>query len=310
MNCLKIKIPESREDWLSERRKGIGGSDAGTILGVNKWKTPYALWLEKTGQISDEIPDTEAMWFGREAEDLVAKRFESETGKKVKKSSYMFAHSQYPWMKATVDRLVVGEKAGLECKTANFFADSDYQEDVIPPSYYAQCMHYLAVTGLDRWYLAVLIPGKSFHTFVIERNEDEIQAMINVEQAFWTSVQERKDPPEVQGGDIDFLKQIYPGNDALDVLKDIDIDSELSELDSVKEEIKALDTKKKDLEAKLLYAIGDHEVAISQSGRVVNYKRVERSKFDTKQFKKDYPQLYEDYLETIEYRSLRIGKER
>ncbi len=41
----------SRDEWLIERRKGIGGSDASIILGLNKWKTPFELWLDKTGQV-------------------------------------------------------------------------------------------------------------------------------------------------------------------------------------------------------------------------------------------------------------------
>ncbi|WP_196802087.1 YqaJ viral recombinase family protein, partial [Clostridium cadaveris] len=40
-------------DWLKERQKGIGGSDVGAILGVNKWKTPFQVYLEKTEEITE-----------------------------------------------------------------------------------------------------------------------------------------------------------------------------------------------------------------------------------------------------------------
>ena len=40
----------TREDWLEERKKGIGGSDAATILGLNPYKTSIDLWEEKTGR--------------------------------------------------------------------------------------------------------------------------------------------------------------------------------------------------------------------------------------------------------------------
>ena len=78
----KIKLPETREEWLENRMKGIGGSDAGAIVGVNPWKSPYTLWCEKTGKITNDI-DNEVMRQGRDLEQYVAERFCEETGKKV-----------------------------------------------------------------------------------------------------------------------------------------------------------------------------------------------------------------------------------
>lgn len=38
---------EERLEWLRERQKGIGGSDIGAILGLNKYKTAFEVYLEK-----------------------------------------------------------------------------------------------------------------------------------------------------------------------------------------------------------------------------------------------------------------------
>ena len=165
----KIKLPETREEWLENRMKGIGGSDAGAILGFNPYKSPYYLWCEKTGRIGSQ-PDSEAMRQGRDLEDYVARRWMEATGKKVHKSGFSYQSKEHPYMLANVDRLVVGENAGLECKTASALTRTKYDKGDIPASYYAQCMHYMAVTGMDRWYIAIVVLGKGFYTFEVERN--------------------------------------------------------------------------------------------------------------------------------------------
>ena len=75
-------------DPAKDRRKFIGGSDTGTIMNVNPWKSQYELWLEKTGQLEpDDISDKLQVWFGTEEEEIVAKRFCLETGKSVRRSN-------------------------------------------------------------------------------------------------------------------------------------------------------------------------------------------------------------------------------
>ena len=118
MACIKHKIPSSRENWKKDRLKGIGGSDAAIALGMSPWKSQYTLWCEKTGRINNDA-DNEAMRLGRDLEDYVAKRFSEETGKKVRKSTFSFQSKEHPFMLANVDRLIVGENAGLECKTTS-----------------------------------------------------------------------------------------------------------------------------------------------------------------------------------------------
>ena len=64
----------ARAEWLGERRKGIGGSDAPVIAGVNPYRSLMDLWLDKTGEYSEDI-DNEAMYWGRTLEDVVAREF-------------------------------------------------------------------------------------------------------------------------------------------------------------------------------------------------------------------------------------------
>lgn len=78
----KSTLDMTRTEWLMDRQKGIGGSDVATILGLNKWKAPYQLWLEKTGQIEIEESDSEPAYWGNVLEEVVAKEFTERTGKK------------------------------------------------------------------------------------------------------------------------------------------------------------------------------------------------------------------------------------
>ena len=187
MNNKLIKVSTlnmSHEDWLVERQKSIGGSDAPSIIGLNPWSSPYTVWADKLGKIPPK-EDNEAMRLGRDLEDYVAKRFTEDTGKKVRRENFLLTNPQYPFAHANVDRMVVGEDAGLECKTTSVLNLKSFKNGAFPDTYYVQCVHYLMVTGCAKWYLAVLVLGKEFKVFEIERDEDEIKALAESEEAFW-----------------------------------------------------------------------------------------------------------------------------
>ena len=84
-NKLAQTLGLNKTEWLQERQKGIGGSDAGAILGVNKWKTPFQVYLDKTEPITEEQEQHEAAYWGNQLEDMVAKEFTNRTRKKVRK---------------------------------------------------------------------------------------------------------------------------------------------------------------------------------------------------------------------------------
>ena len=172
------------EQWHAERRKRIGGSDAGTILGLNKYSSPYALWAEKTCRVTPEdISDREAVRLGHDREVYVAKRFAEATGKRVRRENHFLVNSDYPFAHALPDRMVIGENAGLECMTTSCFeSPKQCAEGEFPAVWYCQIMHYMMVTGAPVWYLAVLCFGRGFYWFRVERAEGEISALAAAEQ--------------------------------------------------------------------------------------------------------------------------------
>ena len=115
-----------REEWLRLRKTGIGGSDAGAVCGVNEYRSAADVFFDKISAEVADIEDNEAMRQGRDFEDYVARRFEEQMGLKARRSNYLSRSDEHPFMIADVDRLIVGENAGLEIKTcSSFSAEND-----------------------------------------------------------------------------------------------------------------------------------------------------------------------------------------
>jgi putative phage-type endonuclease len=199
-----------RAAWLEERRKGIGGSDAAKVLGISKWGGPLSVFMDKTGRSRDREM-TEAMEMGIILEEVVARLFMMRTGLKVARVNRMLRHPEYPWMMANVDRRIVGDKKGLECKTAHFMKTSHWEGDELPDDYYCQTQHYCAVTGWNSCWIAALIGGQRFIFKEVLRNDEFIKEMIAREREFWHEYVMKDIVPAAN--EADDLSEFYPENE-------------------------------------------------------------------------------------------------
>ena len=295
----------SHEEWLKARRKGIGGSDAAAIAGLNKWKSPVSVYLEKIGQAPEEKVNSESAYWGTMLEDVVAQEFSKRTGLKVRRRNAILQHPEYPFMLANIDRLIVGEKAGLECKTASEYLKGEWKDDEVPAQYLIQCQHYMAVTGYDAWWIAVLIGGNKFVYKKIERDEDIIQYLIQIESDFWNNHVLKKNPPMFDGSDAssDLLKALYPTAKFDD---EIELPPDASELiekyEQAKQEEEEAAIRRKEAENQLKAMLGEYEKAFA-GDRIVTWKNVRSSRVDTKLLKEKYPEVYREVSkETISRR--------
>lgn len=299
-----------RQEWLEWRRKGIGGSDASAILNLNPYQSAFDVYAEKLG-IKEEQPDNEALRQGRDLEDYVAFRFSEATGKKVRRRNAILQHPDYPWMLANVDRLVVGENAGLECKTTSILNKSEFKLGEYPDSYYVQCMHYLAVTGFKKWYLAVLVLNKSFHVFEIERDEEEIEALIQAEKYFWEEHVLKQIPPAFDGSQAasKCLKTMYPVAHDKEVRPLFGMEDKLAEYLELDEQIKELEKQQEKLKQEIQAALETAEEGLANGFKVI-WKNRSRTSFDSERFKKEHPDLYKAYLKSPKtYRIFNVKKE-
>ncbi len=286
----------SEKEWLDFRRKGIGGSDAGAIAGVSPWASPLDVYLEKIGE-SPESDFGEPAYWGNVLEDVVAKEFQKRTGLKVQKRNAILQHSDHPWMLANVDRLIVGEKIGLECKTTNAFLKSDWDEDKIPDHYLLQCAHYMAVTGLEAWYIAVLIGGNTFKFKRIERDEDLINNLIQVEKSFWENYVLAKEMPEPDGSAAatKLLGRLYSDSTKTTIELPNEADSLISEYQEYGDMEKRYKTLKDESSNKLKAMLENNEIGITADHKVT-WKGVSTARFDSKTFKENHGDLYKQYV--------------
>lgn len=300
----------THEEWLQTRTKGLGGSDASIVLGLNRWKTPFELWLEKTGQVIPESSQSEAAYWGTVMEDIVAKEFENRTGKKVRRRNATFQHPEYPFLIANVDRLVVGEKAILECKTTSAYNADEWKDDEIPSPYIVQVQHYLGVLGpeYEKAYIAVLIGGQKFVWKEIERDDELIDMIFQAERHFWHEHVEKNVPPALDGSSAaeQFLKERY---EEVDPEKTIDLKYEfkekIEELLSLKETIKELEKQARSIENRIKYELKDAEVGFVQNYQVT-WKQFESQRVDTKKLREQFPQIYQQVLKPSAYRRFNI----
>ena len=291
---LELEMP--RGEWLELRRQGIGGSDAAAIVGLDRYKSAFDVYADKIG-LKEEQPDNEAMRQGRDLEDYVAQRFMEATGKKVRRRNAMLQHPEYPFMIANIDRWVVGENAGLECKTTSVLNRAKFSQGEFPPNYYVQCVHYMAVTGAERWYLAVLVLNKAFHVFTIERDEAEIEALIEAEKHFWENHVLKQIPPTPDGSETtsEVIKQLFPEAREREEVVLFGYEDKIEQYLELDVRVKELECERDKLKQELQLAMADAEIGRAQ-GYVVEWKNQVRQSLDTKKLKSEQIEIYEKYL--------------
>lgn len=222
----------NREEWLAERMTGIGGSDAAAALGLSHFKTAYELWLEKTRKLAaEDLDEVERIRFGNLMESVIADEYSQRENVKVRRRNQIIKHPKYPWMLANVDRLIDGKRCGLECKNVDGMAYrmGEWGEpgtDEVPDEYLFQCAHYMIVLDYPEWHLAACVGGNKLATYVIRRDPELEQMIVDGEQEFWNHV-EHNDAPEpdfAHPTTAKLLQRLYPGTDGTEIILDPSIE--------------------------------------------------------------------------------------
>lgn len=292
------KIPTgnmTQKEWLQLRKTGIGGSDAGAVCGLHPYSSAMKVFRDKTSEIVEET-DSEAVRIGHDLEEYVAKRFMEATGLKVRCSNYMYRSKEHPFMIADVDRLVIGEDAGLECKTASAYSADKWADGNIPLHYMVQCYHYMAVTGKRVWYIAAVILGREFTYRKLVWDEAVISNLTAIEEDFWQNhVMTGQIPPPDGSRACDEVIAQYFGKAKEDSMIELTgFDEKLGRRRDILQKIAELETEKKQIEQEVKLAMGEHELARSRQYRVF-WGNVDSTRLDTKRIREEKPEIYEDY---------------
>ena len=258
-----------------------------------------AVYYEKTSDTID-VSDNEAMRQGRELEDYVAQRFMEETGLKVRKSNKMYWSTDYPFMYADVDRLIVGEDAGLECKTVSPYSADKWEDGAVPMHYLIQCYHYMIVTGKRIWYIAAVIFGQKFVYRKIEWDEQFARYLISIEVDFWenhVAVLHMPDPDGSKSCSAVLEEYFGKYHKTDEVLLSDEMNQKLDRRQEIIAEIKKLDKEKTQLEQEVKVFMESHDTAKNKR-YLVNWKMVVSDRLNTKLLKTEMPEVYGKYLQS------------
>ncbi|QHT60644.1 hypothetical protein GXP70_12305 [Paenibacillus lycopersici] len=300
MSVAAVTKGIDRETWLKLRKKGIGGSDAAAVAGMNPWKSPVAVFLDKTGQLPEQEAGEPAYW-GNVLEDVVAKEFAVRTGLKVQRSNKLYRHPNHPFMLGNVDRIVTDSnkrRGPLEVKTASAWAAEDWDNGKTPDHYALQLQHYLAVLGAHFGHFAVLIGGNRFEHRYVERDESLVKTLIAIEEDFWKNNVLKGIPPMVDGSGAatDLLNYLYPTSRPEHYLTLTDEQAPLiTELREAQAAAKAADTRFAAAKNRLMAEMGDAEALLYAGEKVATWKSHDETRLDTKAIKSVEPELYEKY---------------
>ncbi len=279
---------------LEQRNKGIGGSDAGAIMGVSPFKKAKALWMEKTERKTPyDLSKNKKVQMGNIMEPVILKMYAESKGFEVEEDHKTHYHPEYPFMFAHIDGWVPSRERVVEIKTASNPKPWDLHG--VPDHYKYQCMHYCAILGVYTADVAVLINGHDFRIYNLQFTDEDFINLINKETEFWQCVENDEWPelgdeePPIETNDIE----------AIDLCKRIR---------ELKDREKTLKDERSALEEGLKLIIGDHNVICDEVGNeLATYKVSFSSRFDSKLFKNENEALYNRYLIEKEVRTLRIN---
>lgn len=303
--------PKDRREWLRHRESGIGSSEVGTILGLNPYETPYQLWRRKKGLDAPKVENF-AMRAGHYLEDAVSLFYRDETGKEIIKSSagdWLIVNKEKEYLRVSPDRTfwIPGmpksdrNKGILECKTTQMEVDGDS----LPQHWFCQLQYQLGVAELEQGAIAWLTMGREFGYRDMLFDKEFYDYMIEEVDRFWTdNIVGNIEPIAINVDDVLLKNPRHVAG------KYVEADEELiqccTELKEIREELSALDTRKKDIETAIKMALGDAESLVAKGSNAENQTTLatwkaakDSKKFDEKRFAAEKPDLYAEYQNIV-----------
>lgn len=296
---------EDSDEWVRYRTTGIGGSDVASIMGASKYRSPLEVWLEKTGRKeSPDLSDKESVEWGNRLESVIRDKFaDVHPELEVSEVKATLVRKDRLWAHANLDGMVKdkdGNYGILEIKTVGKAREHDW-DDGVPDYYLTQVTHYMSVTGWDYAYVAALIGGQRYVEHRVERDEDDVVAIVNAVDSFWRGFVMPDVMPAIVGTQSESraIREQHPkatgGNeyvtkpDAQDMFNSLAWDYEKAR------EAESAAKKAKDIAAnKMRLIIGDSK-SVSTDIYRATWVRSTTRRFDQSSFQRDYPDLYARY---------------
>ncbi len=206
----------THDQWLEEREKdfGIGASDTATVAGLSGSVVKF--WYQKKGLVADDFKPTEQMWWGTKLEDLIAERFEMETGEILVQKQLFLRHPEHPWLFCTIDRLTI-DGGIVELKAMSSFGNDredgfGFDPDNPPARWIVQAQQQMAITGEDEVRFAVFYgPELALKQCVVRRDEAMWARLFQLLCNFRQSLIDNVPPVEFVADDAALISKLYRG---------------------------------------------------------------------------------------------------
>lgn len=311
--CLDLRVHATHSAaWHEARRLGIGSSDAPAVCGMDRWGTPYSVWASK---VMDVPPDgdggNDAMRWGTRLEAAVADEYaDQHPDHRVVVAPAMYAHDKYDYLRASPDRLLYtpdGELGLLEIKTSQL-AD-EWAGDAPPDRTVIQVHHQMMVMDCRWAVVAVLLFGRTYREFVVDRDDALVAALLRIEHAFWQRVV-AGDPPPVDGNDATLraLREMYPGEADRTVQLPADALELRAQLAAARKAVADAERARDELEAQVRVLLGDAEYGAVDDVHVFRWSVGSQKRLDVDRLRADHPDLAEAYTKAVPQRRLTLPK--
>lgn len=209
------------QEQLAERKGYIGASEAAAVCGLDAYRHPVDVWMEKTGRVDPpDLSDVECVEAGNVFEPAIRGWAAQRLGVKVNQVRQTVYHPDLPFVACHPDGKIVGSgnRAGLEIKNRSVWMRGRYGEpgsDAVLDTDLCQCQHTMAVTGWDLMHMAVVFGGQRLVLFRVPRDDGFIDSLLSGEAEFWKHIETDTVPAIdwMADGSLDVVKRLYPGTD-------------------------------------------------------------------------------------------------
>lgn len=296
-----------RDIWLRERQKGIGGSDAPAVAGLDQFSSRLRVYLDKTGR-APERRDTPSMAFGRRIEPVIREWFTEVTGIGVSLHG-LLRNRENPWQQYSPDAFT-DDGGLLEIKAVRSpYMAREWEGDHVSDRAAIQGQHGLRVTAKTHvWYAALV--GVELVVRREYRDDTLISDLTAIEDDFWHGhVVAQVPPPLGHAADPELVRLLHPlasPGEAVDL--DEDGAAALAEYRALGEQIKTLDALRDAAQARVCAALGDAEFGFIDEKQAVSWRNT--GPFSAKSLHAERPDLYDAYQRTVtEFDKERFAKD-
>lgn len=311
----------TEEEWHKLREKGIGGSDAGAVLGINKHMTPLKLYKIKLKEYVEDQSDNVCIKKGKDLESFIFEKYVVpdmlKRGYRAIHPEHVFINNQFPWLRANCDGLAIkdtlistpDENIIIEIKWVSEWAEVNWDsEDYagIPASYYAQVQHYMLVTGARKTVLYALFDKTwTVKTYEIPFNYSFASNLASATKEFFQNLQNRIPPAIKASEDKEFIPEYLEAMPAKTNVTE-EMDALMADYIYMKRNLETMEKEVTRIYDEITerYLNGDRPTDAYK----MSISECTRSGFDTKRFAAEHPTIYEDYKTVSKYTRTSIKK--